>query len=347
MGKKLFIAPVFGVELTEYVNNEFQILRTLLVSNEKLRRNRKKFGISEQISKLPQIQKELFFDACATFAIVIHNSNRNDDTLVNESLQIIQKELSILSLSCLYSERRGEFVKPTVMNPSVINIDRYSITKIDNNELSGRVDFGALQRPHRPLTLGKNWFTSQKEYFFLKLLTLIKNQNKKYKFNKDWIEIITKASILIGKSINSNDLEHAFLWNMIALEILLTNSNDSKFLDILPRRIEAFFGWYNNWKTEGFEKKIEEIYSKRCKFVHRAIGEDITVEDLLFTDSLLFNLLNNIASFPNLFSRQEDVINFSHKIEAQKTLKINRKPIGLKFIRVRTNNDEIKKFFGR
>src|ERR1043165_8894069 len=123
MGKKIFITPVFGLELTKEVNNEFQIQRTLLVSNEKLRRNRKKFGISEPISKLPQIQRENFFDLCPTFAIVQHNSTKDDLDLISESLKIIHKELSLLSLSVLQWQQRGETVKPTIMNPLGILID--------------------------------------------------------------------------------------------------------------------------------------------------------------------------------------------------------------------------------
>jgi Apea-like HEPN len=146
---------------------------------------------------------------------------------------------------------------------------------------------------------------------------------------------------------NSNDLEDAFLWNMIALEILLTNSDDRKFLDILPKRIEAFFGWYTNWKTDEFEKKIGEIYGKRCCLVHRAKGEDITTEDLLFTDSLLFNLLLNITSFPKIFCTQNNLIDFSRKLEAQKVLGIRRKPMGLKFVKVDRDNADVKKFFGK
>lgn len=347
MRRKIFIAPIYGIELTKSVNNEFQIIRTSLITNEKLRRSRKRFGIPEQISKLHKFDRENFFDISETYAIVQHNYTKNASNLVNESLKIIQKELSILSLSFLQYKKRGETSTPTVMNPSIIPTNRYAVTNINDETLSGSLKIGGFRGRYLPLILDGDWKSYQRKNFFFNLLSLIRKENKKIRTNKGWLEIITKVSILIGKSINSSDLEDSFLWNWIALEILLTNSNDSKFLDILPKRIEAFFGWYPNWKTEEFETKIKEIYDKRCRLVHSAKGEDITTEDLLFTDSLLFNLLLNITSFPKLFCTQDNLINFSRKLEAQKILGIKRKPMGLKFVKISRDNDDVKKFFGK
>jgi Holliday junction resolvase len=347
MKKKIFIAPIYGIELTKSVNNEFQIIRTILITKEKLRRNRKKFGIPEQVSKLPKFDRENFFDISGTFAVVQHNDTENYSTLADKSLKIIQRELSILSLSILQYKKRGETSIPTVMNPSVIPTNRYAITNINIDTLSGTLKLGGLQGRFLPLILNDEWKSHQRKNFFFNLINFIRKENKRIRVNKNWIEEIIKASVLIGKSINSNDLEDSFLWNMIALEILLTNSDDSKFLDILPKRIEAFFGWYTNWKTDEFEDKIKEIYGKRCSLVHRAKGENITTEDLLFTDSLLFNLLLNITSFPKLFRTQKSLINFSRRLEAQKILGIKRKPIGLKFVKVSSDNDDVKKFFGK
>jgi hypothetical protein len=190
MRKKMFIAPVYGIELTKSVNNEFQILRTSLITKEKLHRNRKRYGISEQVSKLPKFHRENFFDISGVFAIVQHNDTKDDLALVDESLKIIQTELSILSLSLLQYKRRGETSTPTVMNPSIIPTNRYAITNINMETLSGSLKIGGLQGRFFPLTLDDMWKSHQRKNFFFNLLSLIRKEKKKIKINKGWLQEI-------------------------------------------------------------------------------------------------------------------------------------------------------------
>jgi hypothetical protein len=65
--------------------------------------------------------------------------------------------------------------------------------------------------------------------------------------------------------------------------------------------------------------------------VHRGDREAITKDDLLFTDSLLLNLLMNIVNFPALFSSKQKVIEFGDKVQAEHVLGMRSKVRPKKF----------------
>jgi hypothetical protein len=140
---------------------------------------------------------------------------------------------------------------------------------------------------------------------------------------RSWKNDLKRAATLIGQSHCSIDITQSFLWNMIALEILLTqHDRHRRYTDILPERIEAFLGWIGFWDTDNYTERIAEVYGKRCDFVHAGKREHITVEDLLFTDDLLYNLLFNLIHHINHFPSREAVIDFADKVKAEHTLGI-------------------------
>jgi hypothetical protein len=96
-----------------------------------------------------------------------------------------------------------------------------------------------LTKSPRQLILNGTWTRFQKKIYFNGLLRILR---KTTPVAREWRNDLKKATILIGQSINSNDVPTAFLWNMVALEILLTRSNE-KYLNNLPKRVEAFLGW--------------------------------------------------------------------------------------------------------
>jgi hypothetical protein len=154
------------------------------------------------------------------------------------------------------------------------------------------------------------------EVFFLRLLRILNDDIKVW---RSWRHDLERASVLIGQSQCSSDIAQGFLWNVIALELLLSERGD-KYTDILPKRAESFLGWVGFWQTDNYADKIAEIYKKRCDFVHRGRREDITVEDLLFTDDLLCNLLLNLVRHIDRFPCKQAVIDFSQKVEAEHIL---------------------------
>ncbi|MBG33198.1 MAG: hypothetical protein CL552_08910 [Alcanivorax sp.] len=111
---------------------------------------------------------------------------------------------------------------------------------------------------------------------------------------------------------------------MIAIETLLTSSND-KFSQELPKRVEAFIGWTTDWEIQNFESKIKQLYEKRSAFVHSGKFSSITIPDLLFTDKILLNVFYNICKHIDIFHKKQDLIDFSKKVQAEKTLGIKPK----------------------
>lgn len=155
----------------------------------------------------------------------------------------------------------------------------------------------------------------QRSFFF----TLLKVLNNEIYVARSWRNELKRAAILLGQSQCCSDVAQSFLWNMIALEILLTRQGD-KYTDVLPTRIEAFLGWVGFWTVERYSERIKELYRKRCDFVHNGNQKNITISDLLFTDDLLQNLLMNLMRHISLFNSKAAVIEFSKKIEAEHVL---------------------------
>ena len=106
----------------------------------------------------------------------------------------------------------------------------------------------------RELRIDENWLRWQKYYFF-PLLDIIRGKKK---VSPAWRKDIRNASVLAGQSQQSIDRAKCFLWNMIALESLLTRQGDT-YTEMLPNRAEAFLGWTNNWQSGNFKEHIRTI----------------------------------------------------------------------------------------
>ena len=139
-----------------------------------------------------------------------------------------------------------------------------------------------------------------------------------------WLNILIQAGKIAGKSQNETDLANALLFNVIALEMLLTNQND-KISEKLPKRIGFFIDWSEDWEEQDFEKKILETYGKRCAFVHNGETEKITKEDVIFSDSILYNVLNNIVLFIRHMPSKTVLIELAEKYDCEKKLGIKSK----------------------
>jgi hypothetical protein len=113
--------------------------------------------------------------------------------------------------------------------------------------------------------LDTGWLRFQRDVLFLPLLRLLRGE---VRVAKAWREEVRRAAILVGLSQAANSLADAFLWNMIALELLLTRQGDTVG-DVLPSRAEALLGWSRNWVEDGLEIKIRAAYARRCLLVHQ------------------------------------------------------------------------------
>ena len=129
---------------------------------------------------------------------------------------------------------------------------------------------------------------------------------------------------MVGKSLSTYDAPDAFLWNMIALESLLTRQGD-KYTDAIPERIEAFLGWVGYWAERKYEERIRAAYLARCKLVHEGDASGVTNEMLLFTDDLMLNLFFNLTRHSKLFHSKEAVVTFAERVKAERVLGLKGK----------------------
>jgi len=331
----LYISPVYHLEISKDLKGELSVGRVIFVEAKKLARIRKRIGIPIVLSKIEKkIPGANFFKESKTFAIIQFRGIPEKKEY--ECRELIENAINLISSSQLgYCNRdnnsqfgiiktRGTG-KHFFINKNIFeaNLNSYSENKV------------------LPFRLDKPWKEFHKYFYFFDLLKLISSKNK---MQKKWKETIIRAAAMSGKSMQSRDIEYSFLWNMIIVEMLLTEQGD-KYSESLPERAEAFIGWVGYWEENKFEEKIQSLYTKRCQFVHDGNSKNITVEDVLFTDDLVFNLLWNIIKHIDLFPSKESVITFSKKVQAEKLLKVKPKvqPKTLKFMNRNYDENRIKR----
>lgn len=328
----LYISPIYHLEISKDLKGELSVGRVIFVEAKKLARIRKRIGLPIVLSKIDKkIPGVNFFKESKTFAIVQFKGVPEQKEF--ECRELIENAISLISSSQLgYCNRDNNSQFGIIKTKGTGN--RFFINKnIFEAHLNTYSETKVL-----PFRLDKRWKEFHKDFYFFDLLKLISSKNK---MQKKWKETIIRAAAMSGKSMQSRDIEYSFLWNMIIVEMLLTEQGD-KYSESLPERAEAFIGWVGYWEENKFEEKIQNLYTKRCQFVHDGNSNNIAVEDVLFTDDLVFNLLWNIIKHIDLFPSKESVVTFSEKVQAEKLLKVKPKvqPKTLKFMN--RNYDETK-----
>ena len=340
-GAWVLIIPISGLTLTQEVRREFRIHRVVLIERDKLSRVRKRFNIPHPISFIKKrIQSGWdILDVSKTFAII--RQTGQIEAIESKCLQMIKDELAILAMSRLgYTKRRTNAHIGFYGEENSNAIQYLFIDSKDVGQYGTR--YGRIFFPERynDLRLNAQWKNFHKWAFFFNFLKIITKQTK---VDHAWRKTLCQAVILIGQSQNSHDKNQSFLWNMIALESLLTKQGDS-YTEVLPKRLEAFIGWVGYWQSANYEIRIHEVYKKRCEFVHTGNTQNIKVEDVLFTDDLLFNVMSNIVSHINIFRSKDAIITFTKKVEAEHILGIPSKvrPKTLHFFSQTYREDDYK-----
>lgn len=338
-GSWVYIVPVMGLNLTDAVKNEITINRVTFISTKKLPRVRKKFGIRKKISdiKSTPMYKSFFSHLGRTVAIVRFSGKPSDITI--KAIRLIVEELEILSISQLgYSTRRFNS-HPTIYTGNITNLNYLCLnTKNDSALLNAKL-VGKIG----DLDLDERWKNWQQKFFFTTLIKILKNE---IIVSPSWRDNLYRVSRLVGQSITTNNLAQAFLLNMIAIESLLTRQGD-KYTEVLPNRIEAFIGWVGYWDVDNYKEKIQNVYKKRCQYVHDGNDSNIEIQDLLFTDDLLLNILLNLLAHHEIFNSKDNVIEFTSKIAAEHVLgivgdKSKIRPKSLRFISKKYSENDFK-----
>ena len=318
-GTWLLFVPVNNVLLGSGKYAEFQIHRVLLCGSAKISRIRNRIGLPFRLSELSKKHGDIqanFFGKHQTFALM-RLTGISDETK-KQFLKTLREELAILSLSQLGFGRRRYNAAPSVAIESPGGPTLYFMVNTGNKNWRYG---GETNVKHGRMGIEKSWHDRQRKGFFIDLLNIIRGKTK---VSSVWRKTLRDAAILAGQSQMSNDLPQAFLWNMIAIEMLLTKQGDH-YSDTLPERAETFLGWTIQWYEYCYEDKVRDVYKKRCGMVHSGERDEITIEDLLFSDTLLLNVITNIVKHPRLFKSKEALIDYSKRIQAENLLGIRSK----------------------
>jgi hypothetical protein len=318
---QLFITPISGLELTDIVKNELKIENVFFVSKDKLPRIRKRLGLQIPISKLEtkkSFLKELlidFFKKSETYAVLNFTGDKKEK--YSENIRIIEDAISLISFSNLgYSTRKFNNKIYIKKSESLISNKSVVINK-SNSEFS----IGGKSLHPLPFQVNNNWKSFHQKFFYQKFLKIINGEKK---INRKWRNLLISAARIVGKSLNSHDIPESFLKNIIALEMLLVDQNE-KIKDKLIERSAYFLDWSENWENDNIEERIIGIYKKRCDYVHDGRYSDITKEDLIFSDELIFNVFNNLINYIDKISSKAKLIEFSDNYQCEKKLGLNSK----------------------
>lgn len=335
------VVPIQNVSLSEAVDYEFRIDRVTILETSKLAGRRRKFGIPWRVSEM-RAEKHgafgRFLDDSPIVAIVRQTGSPGPE-LEKQVTALVRDELAILSASQLGFAKRSQTAAPAIygerprLKQSFLWLSQSKAWKQPNNSVG----------PLRALRLDRDWCGFQRGVFFFKLIDALRGRTT---IARSWCDDLRRATVLIGLSQASHSLTEAFLWNMVALELLLTSQGDVVG-EALPSRAEALLGWSTNWKEDGFEQKIRRAYQSRCRIVHQGNRGAASAEDLYFTDDLLLCLLVNLVTHPQQFGSKESVAEFSRKVEAEKILGNKRtvRPRSLRMLRRTYRASDYRIFF--
>ncbi len=335
------LLPVHNLEISSDIGGEIKIENILFISAKKITRVRKRLGINKPISFYQNVfrtplPKKQFLKSAKVYA-VIRTTREADDNLTKE-FKRFKDAIYLLATSQFFRHRRNQrilFGSPEYANILIDDYYLFDCKSEKSNWNSLRID------PLQPYLLDKQWKDFMKNHFFPNMLKVINSQTQ---VTNRWQYIIRKASILAGQSHFARNNWEAFLYNIIALELLLTNRGE----DIkakLTERLIALFGWITNEDSAVWEKLIDKIYGLRSDFVHKGSFEAITIQDVVTSDTLLYNLLYNICCQTKFIKSKNDIIALSDRLNARKTLGLPYidRPKKLRYTRHSTTIREFKK----
>lgn len=326
-----FAVPILNLSIDKSIQGEFKLSQVTFISKDKFIRARKRFSIEKPISELKEnpFYKNFFDWDFDTLAVVRKrwDGKFSVNEFQSECLKIVEVELHILLSSLLGYGMRNHAWNIGIQGETKAS---HQLASFFSKDIGPRGASFSHSREVIPFPLDSSWKIAQKDLFFDQLIEIL---NRDVKEHRGWRNELGRVAELIGRSALTQHRPTAFLYNMIALETLLTEQSD-KYLDAMPLRIEAFLGWLRGWDDKLYKQRIKHIYSLRCAFVHQGMMDKISADDLIFTDELLLNSLRNIVHHPKIFNSKKDIVNFSEKIKAQKilNLKTDIRPKTFKYI---------------
>lgn len=322
----LFVTPISNLEIGKDLRQRIVIGRVEFIRADKLSYIRKKLGIPYRISLMRRTNPlfDGFIKTNETLALLCVKLKEGQDfgDIVNPCFSEIRKATAILSLSrCCYTRRRHRDIFGLGVQPARVWQSYFFIERGKGSASSGFYPLGGgqLEGAHVPFIMDGHWQNWHKKYgFFFDLLDILFG-SKKDIIDHGWWKRLFRAALFAGQSWQTIDPVQAFLYNIFSLEALLLESGGKT--EDLARRTEVFLGWAGFWgQDESFAEKVKDMHSVRHLIVHQADTSKFSLDHLLFSDDLIFNLFLNLAKHVELFKSQAKVIEFCRKIEAERIL---------------------------
>jgi hypothetical protein len=321
------LVPIGNLVLAdEGVNREFRVDRVTFVHRDRLPFVRRRLRLGVHVSELKKLKKsrrfERFFEAAEAYAVVTHSGSRKEAE--RRCLEIVREGLHLLSLSQLGYSPSRTLMKPLVPQGEVVHsyVDYLSVrsraAKQDSAPLDG---LKITAQKDDFLVIGAPWKHFQDTVFFTNLLKILRRETK---VEAGWRDELRRAAVMKGEGVGTNDLLKSFLWNMVALEILLTENEERKMLETLPKRAEALLGWVFYWEQRDYWHRIGDVYMKRNALIHQGRSDLITDKDFGIYGSSAVNVLANLVNLPILNSKNA-VIAFLERVEAERILGVKPK----------------------
>lgn len=306
-------APVYGLWLGPVVNDELQLGRVTFVSAEKIPRIRKRLGLYDTVSNLRKSMRDRshgVFNNAPVYA-TIRNLRDPSDRNIKTELGLIKDAFWLLASSFAYHCRRKNAALSLTTSTTTGSIRDTSVFGPDNYMVNYR-----LAAAKQPNCCDGYWQASASSKHFFALQKIVNGTSD---IKTKWRESILRACTLFGQSYLARHLAEAFMYDMIAIETLLTVQGD-KFPDALIDRLVAIFGWMTNEDSAPWKIKIKRLYKLRCGYVHDGKHGEITGDDLFEADTILQNLLTNICNHTNYIKSKDDIISLSERLAAQQVL---------------------------
>ena len=313
-GKMGVFFPVFGLSLDDDIGNELKFKRVLFVSAKKIPRIRKRLGIPEVISYYEKsccTRMELFSEV-NTYAWVPFRWTEKKTDLSCER-RIVQNAVWILASSLFSRYERHRF--RLSLTPNIERRIHESAYIFNSSKPEMRASHGVLG-PIEDYNLGKLEYSFLRGHFFNELIVV---NSWKTPIKPKWLKLINRAASLAGRSYLADTLSDAFMYVMIAIEVLLSQQGD-KHAEVIASRINSFFSWYFDNNDDRWKAIVNRLYKLRCDFVHDGKGENLNGLDLYNAEILLRNLLRNICMKPYRFPTKKAITDHSRKVEARRVL---------------------------
>ena len=267
--------PIHNLEIAQDIGGEYKIEDVLFVDAEKLPRIRKRLRlpltVGEYKSNMPIGSSGLDpFKSAKTYAVV--RTKREDQQPLDREFRLVREAIYLLASSQFFRVKRHNRTLFGGPEFGQRYLESYPLLCNENQQWQwSNTTIG----PYEPYRLNKAWNRHTRHSHFPGLVKIL---NRKKQVHRKWRESLRRACLLAGQSFFARNIWEAYIYDMIALETLLTRG-DEKFPNAIIDKIVALFGWITDEDTGMWERVTTRLYQLRCQFVHDGEVGDVTVVD--------------------------------------------------------------------